>query len=220
MTAGAGRPIRVLIADDHLVVREGLRTILGTEDEFACVGEATNGREAVQRCGELRPDVVLMDLRMPVMNGLEAIAAIKRAWPEVAVVILTTYDDDENIVRGLQAGACGYLLKEADRGALFGAIRAAARGEALLSAVVAAKAFARLDVPRPEAKEARGPLSERETEVLRFVALGFRNKEIAARLQLSERTVKAYVAGVFNKLGVDSRAEAVAVATREGLLRQ
>ncbi|MCL4464864.1 MAG: response regulator transcription factor [Chloroflexi bacterium] len=216
----AARTVRVLIADDHFVVREGLRTILGTEDDLECVGEAANGQEAIDRCAELRPDVVLMDLRMPVLPGLEAIAEIKRRWPEVAVVILTTYDDDENIVRGLRAGACGYLLKETGREALFGAIRAAARGESTLPAAVAAKVFAHLASPRAADEAAHGALSEREAAVLRLVAQGLRNKEIAVRLGLSERTIKAYVTGVFNKLGVDSRAEATAVAMREGLLRK
>jgi NarL family two-component system response regulator YdfI len=208
----------VLVADDHFVVREGLRTILSVEEDITVVGEAADGSEAVARCAELLPDVVLMDLRMPNMGGTEAIAAIKSAHPRIQVVILTTYDDDEHIVRGLRAGACGYLLKDSGRTALFEAIRAASRGESFLTSAVAAKVFARLPEPDTAAREDRGALSDREREVLRLVAQGLRNKEIAVRLKLSERTVKAYVTGVFNKLGVDSRAQAIAVAMREGLL--
>ncbi len=208
-------PVRVLIADDHLVVREGLRAILETASGLMLVGEAADGAEAVRLAGELSPDVVLMDLRMPGVDGIEAIRRIKARHPAIEIVILTTYDDDEYIVRGLRAGARGYLLKDSGRQVLFEAIRAAARGESLLPPAVIEKVVAHLVEPRPVEV---GGLSEREREVLALLAEGAANKEIAARLYITERTVKAHVANIFNKLGVNSRAEAVAVALRKGLL--
>jgi NarL family two-component system response regulator YdfI len=207
--------IRVLIADDHMVVREGLQTVLEVAGDIEPVGAAADGAEAVRMAGELSPDVVLMDLRMPGMDGIEAIQHIKSHYPAVEVVILTTYDDDEYIVQGLRAGARGYLLKDTSRQALFDAIRAAARGESLLPSAVVDKVVAHLAEPRPTPT---GELSEREQEVLALLAQGASNREIALRLHISERTVKAHVAGIFNKLGVNSRAEAVAVAMRQGLL--
>jgi NarL family two-component system response regulator YdfI len=207
--------IRVLIADDHLVVREGLRTILEVAGDIDLVGEATDGTEAVRLAGELAPDVVLMDLRMPNMDGIEAIRQIKARYPDLEVVILTTYDDDQDIVQGLRAGARGYLLKDSGREALFDAIRAAARGESLLPSAVIDKVVAHLTDPRAVRTES---LSDREQEVLNFLAQGAANKEIAHHLHITERTVKAHVTSIFNKLGVNSRAEAVAVAMRHGFL--
>jgi NarL family two-component system response regulator YdfI len=208
--------IRVLIADDHLVVREGLRTILEVAGDIEPAGEATDGAEAVRLAAELAPDVVLMDLRMPNVDGLAAIRQIKARQPEIQIVILTTYDDDEKIVQGLQAGALGYLLKDCGRQALFDTIRAAARGESLLPSAVVEKVVAHLVTPRPAPEP--GLLSDRERQVLERIAQGAANKEIARQLQISERTVKAHATSIFNKLGVSSRAEAVAVALRQGLL--
>jgi NarL family two-component system response regulator YdfI len=214
-------PIRVLIADDHEVVREGLRLILEAEEDFEVVGEAGDGAEAVRKVDELRPQVVLMDLRMPVMGGIEAIERIRARWPAVAVVILTTYNEDELMRRGLMAGARGYLLKDTKRTALFDSLRAAARGDALLSPELLARVLAPSSAPVP-ASPAPGPgplaLTEREREVLGGVARGERSKEIAAHLHITERTVKAHLASIYNKLGVDSRAAAVAVAAQRGLL--
>lgn len=214
--------IRVLIADDHLIVREGLRLILETADGMELVGEACNGIEAVDLAGKLQPDVVLMDLRMPGMDGLEAIEQIRARWPQIAVVILTTYNEDDLMMRGLRAGARGYLLKDAGREALFNAIRAAARGETLLKPEI----IERLLAYAPKSVSAAAPavrsgmeLSARELEVLAGIAQGERNKEIALRLGITERTVKAHLASVFNKLGVDSRAAAVSTALQRGLLR-
>jgi NarL family two-component system response regulator YdfI len=207
--------LRVLIADDHLVVREGLAAILEAAGDMTLVGEAADGAEAVRLAGELSPDVVLMDLRMPEVDGIEAIRRIKARYPGVEIVILTTYDDDEYIVQGLRAGARGYLLKDAGRKALFEAIRAAARGESLLPPAVLEKVVAHLAEPGPVEG---GTLSARERQVLALVGQGATNKEIAARLHIAERTVKAHVTSIFNKLGVNSRAEAVAVAMRGGLL--
>ncbi len=208
-------PIRILIADDHLIVREGLRLILETEDGFALVGEASDGAEAVRLAAELQPDVVLMDLRMPGMDGLTAIERLRATQPQIAVVILTTYNEDDLMMRGLRAGARGYLLKDTGREALFNAIRAAARGETLLRPEVLAKVLAHAEPP-PSA----GPLTltDREREVLEAVARGERSKEIAARLGVTERTVKAHLTSIYNKLGVDSRAAAIAAAVQRGWL--
>jgi NarL family two-component system response regulator YdfI len=207
--------IRILIADDHLVVREGLEAILDTTPDLELVGEAKDGHEAVELAGKLLPDVVLMDLRMPRMDGIEAIRQIKAQYPQVEIVILTTYDEDDYIVKGLQAGARGYLLKDSGRQALFDAIRAAARGESLLTSAVIDKVVAHLGGTKSSQPS---PLSEREMEVLGLMAQGQANKEIAHQLSISERTVKAHVTSILNKLGVNSRTEAVAVALRQGLL--
>jgi NarL family two-component system response regulator YdfI len=215
---GKGVPIRILVADDHSLVREGLRLILETEPEFELVGEAADGKEAVRLAAERTPDVILMDLRMPVMDGLTAVGLIRAQTPESAIVILTTFNEDDLMRRGLRAGARGYLLKDTDRETLFRTIRAAARGETLLSPDVLARLLA---APEPGAGGAKGPvalLSAREREVLAGVAHGERSKEIAARLGITERTVKAHLASIYNKLGVDSRAAAIAVAARAGLL--
>jgi NarL family two-component system response regulator YdfI len=207
--------IRVLIADDHMVVREGLRAILDTAADLLAVGEAADGAEAVRLVAEVAPDVVLMDLRMPGMDGIEAIGRIKARHPDVQVVILTTYDDDDYIVRGLRAGARGYLLKDTGRNVLLETIRAAARGESLLPSEVVDKVVAHLERPR-EVESAI--LSRREGQVLALIAAGAANKEIARELGIAERTAKAHVTSIFNKLGASSRAEAVAIALRSGLL--
>lgn len=208
-------PLRILIADDHLIVREGLRMILETTDDLQLVGEAADGAEALRLCQELNPDVVLMDLRMPSMDGLTAIEELTRVQPEIAVVILTTFNEDDLMRRGLKAGAKGYLLKDTDRRTLFDTIRAAARGETLLKPEILARLLA---APSGQAAVAGALLTERELEVLKAVAQGERSKEIAFRLGISERTVKAHLAGIYNKLGVDSRAAAIAVAAQKGLI--
>jgi NarL family two-component system response regulator YdfI len=207
--------IRVLIADDHMVVREGLRAILDAAPDLLPVGEATDGAEAVRLVQETMPDVVLMDLRMPGMDGIEAIRQIKARYPDVQVVILTTYDDDDYIVRGLRAGARGYLLKDTGRRVLFEAIRAVARGESLLPSGVIDRVVAHLQGPQPAELDT---LSKREGQVMALLAQGATNKEIALQLSISERTVKAHVTSIFNKLGAGSRAEAVSIALRSGLL--
>jgi len=207
--------IRVLIADDHDVVRDGLKLILETEEDFEVVGEAGDGAKAVQLTEELQPDVILMDLRMPGMDGLQAIEKVHAQWPKIAVVILTTYNEDDLMVRGLRAGARGYLLKDTNRQTLFDSLRAAARGEALFLPEVIARV---LNQPSAEKRGGDSVLTERELEVLRAASRGERSKEIALHLGISERTVKAHLDSVYNKLGVDSRAAAVATAIERGLL--
>jgi two-component system, NarL family, response regulator YdfI len=212
--------IKILIADDHLIIRQGLRLILETEDDFELVAEASDGVEALSLCKTLHPDVVLMDLRMPNMDGLTAIERLRAELPETAVVILTTFNEDELMFRGLQAGARGYLLKDTDRSTLFDTIRAAARGETLLKPEIMARVLA-LTSPLlttvPQSSEPAN-LTDRELEVLQAVARGERSKEIAIQLGISERTVKAHLASIYSKLGVDSRAAATAVAAQMGLL--
>ena len=215
--------INILLADDHLVVREGLRLILGMEEDLQVVGEAENGETAVRLAGELQPDVVLMDLRMPGMGGLEAIEHILAQWPDMAIVILTTYNEDDLMIRGLGAGARGFLLKDTGRETLFNTIRAAARGETLLQPDVLARVMAHTtrtaEPPAPQSAEYE-KLTERELQVLTAVARGDRNKEIALQLGISERTVKAHLTNIYNKLGVDSRAAAVSVAMQRNLLQE
>ncbi len=210
--------IRVLIADDHLIVREGLRMVLQGRADFQVVAEAANGMEAVRLAEETQPDVILMDLRMPGLDGLGAIQQIKARWPQMAVVILTTYNEDDLMRRGLSAGAQSYLLKDTDRETLFNTLYAAARGETLLRPDIMARLLPTADSkPAPKSRYS-STLSQRELEVLSDVASGARNKEIAAQLGLSERTVKAHLDSIFNKLGVDSRTAAVALAIQYGIL--
>jgi NarL family two-component system response regulator YdfI len=210
-------PIRILVADDHLIIRQGLRLILETQEGFEMVGEAADGAEAVHLCAELHPQVVLMDLRMPGIDGLTAIERLRSEQPGVAVVILTTFNEDDLMMRGLRLGAKGYLLKDTDRETLFNTIRAASRGETLLKPEIMARVLAHGQETGSAVSEPAG-LTERELEVLRGVAQGERSKEIAFRLGITERTVKAHLASIYNRLGVDSRAAAIAVAAQKGIL--
>jgi DNA-binding NarL/FixJ family response regulator len=206
-------PIRLLIADDHPVVRDGLRAMLATQPDMELVGEAATGTEAVAHARALRPDVVLMDLQMPKLDGPAAIAALREQAPDVRVLVLTTYGTDADITRAVDAGATGYLLKDAPREQLFGAIRAAARGEAVLSPSVATRVLGRMRAPAEEA------LSPRELEILQAVARGLSNKQIGRRLYVSEATVKTHLLRIFAKLGVDDRTAAVTVALERGIIR-
>jgi len=221
---GEQQSIRVVVVDDHQVVREGLRMMLEILGEgFSLVGEAPDGISAIRVVEEIQPDVVLMDLRMPGMDGLEAIKRIHSEWPLVAIVILTTYNEDEWLLKGLRAGACGYLLKDASSETLFHAIRSAARGQTLLQPDVLARLLSHTSPkpPRSGSEFARSiELTEREREVLAAVAQGERSKEIAVRLGISLRTVGAHLTSIYTKLGVDSRASAVATAIAHGLLQQ
>ena len=206
-------PIRVLIVDDHSVVRKGLRTFLGLDPDFEIIGEASDGQEAVQLAHELKPDVVLMDLLMPKMDGITAIGHIRRDLPDTEVIALTSVLEDAKVVGAVRAGAIGYLLKDTEADELCRAIKAAAAGQVQLSPQAAATLMR--EVRAPESPE---PLSERENDVLRLLAQGNSNKEIAQALTLSEKTVKTHVSNILGKLGVPSRTQAALYAVRIGLV--
>jgi DNA-binding NarL/FixJ family response regulator len=206
-------PVRLLIADDHPIVRAGFEGMLAEKPDLEVVGEAGNGEEAVRLADQLRPDVVLMDLRMPEVDGVEAIGRIKEEHPHVHILVLTTYDSDADILRAIEAGATGYLLKDTPREELFRAIRAAARGEPVLAPSVTARLMQRAKTPSQAA------LSGREIEVLELVARGKSNRELAKDLHLSEATVKSHLIHIFDKLGVTDRTAAVTVALERGILR-
>ncbi|GAA3835862.1 response regulator transcription factor [Sphaerisporangium flaviroseum] len=204
--------IHVLIVDDHPVVREGLRGMLEADPGIAVAGEAGSGDEAVARARELGPDVILMDLRMPGGDGVGAIARILADRPASRVVVLTTYETDQDIVRAVEAGAAGYLLKDTSRADLVAAVFAAARGETVLSPSVATKLVTRMRAPAVES------LSKRETEVLALVARGLTNAEVGRELFISETTVKTHLLRIFGKLGVSDRTAAVTTALARGIL--
>jgi DNA-binding NarL/FixJ family response regulator len=208
-----GRPIRLLVVDDHPVVRDGLTGMLRGDPDFAVVGEAGDGVEAIERARELEPDVILMDLRMPRMSGVSAIARLAQERIAARVLVLTTYDTDSDVLPAIEAGATGYLLKDAPRAERLRAVRAAARGESVLSPGVAARLLGQVRSPSDE------PLSARELEVLELVARGATNREAAAQLFISEATVKTHLVHVYAKLGVNDRAAAVTAAFDRGLLQ-
>jgi two-component system, NarL family, response regulator YdfI len=220
--------IRVVVVDDHPIVREGIRLMLATSDDLVLVGDATDGAMALRIIEELQPHVVLLDMRMPGMSGLEVLESLRKTWPQIAVLILTTYDEDELILGGFQAGASGYLLKEGSLETLFHAIRAAARGEVVMQPEIMARVLAHTTsspdalspAPNPSPTPLLGSLelTKREQEVLAGVARGERSKEIARHLGITERTVRAYLTNIYTKLNVDSRSSAVAVALEHGLL--
>jgi len=202
--------IKILLADDHPVVRDGLRGMLASEADFEVVGEAASGAEAVRLTERERPAVVLMDLQMPEMDGATATAEITARFPETRVLVLTTYDTDADILRAVEAGATGYLLKDTPRERLFPAIQAAARGETVLAPAVATRLVSRMRRPAEDA------LTAREVEVLELVARGSSNADIAASLFISEATVKTHLLNIYGKLGVSDRASAVAEAYKRG----
>lgn len=206
------QPIRLLIVDDHPVVRDGLRGMFAGAPEFEVVGEARNGREAVERAESLRADVVLMDLRMPEMGGVEAIQQLRKTAPAVNVLVLTTYDTDDDVLPAIEAGAIGYLLKDAPREELMRAVRAAFQGDAVLAPSVARRLLGQVRKPAQE------ELSERELDVLRLIAGGSTNREAAAQLFISESTVKTHLLHIYEKLGVRDRAAAVSEAYKRHLL--
>jgi DNA-binding NarL/FixJ family response regulator len=215
-------PIRILLVDDQALFREGLRTLLSLQPDLEVVGEAGNGEEALRLAARLRPDVILMDLQMPVLDGVESTRRLRAAHPECRVIVLTTFDDDEYVFEGLRAGAIGYLLKDTPSARLLEAIRAAARGESFLQPSIAAKVvaeFSRLaDQAPPRPQPLADPLSEREVEVLRLLASGASNREIAAALVITEGTVKNHVTNILSKLGVSDRTQAALKARELGLL--
>jgi len=205
--------IKILMADDHPVVRAGIRGMLETQPEFQVVAEAENGREAFEQIGKLKPDVVLMDLRMPEMDGVEAITKIKGKYPDVNILVLTTYDTDADIVRAVEAGATGYLLKDAPREELFRAVRGTAKGETVLAPVVAARLMGKV---RDHGEQA---LSAREIDVLMLVARGASNQDVAEKLHVSTATVKSHLIQIYQKLGVSDRTAAVTTAIERGIIR-
>lgn len=205
--------IRILICDDHPVVRSGLRGMIQSQPDLEVVAEAADGSEAVTLANRLRPDVVLMDLQMPGMDGVRATAGIKEKHPDIHVLILTTYDTDADILRALEMGATGFLLKDEREDRLFDAIREVARGKSPLAPGVASRLVERLR------ENAESHLSEREIEILRLVAQGSSNKEIARELHISDSTVKAHLLHIFDKLGVTDRTAAVTTALRRGIIR-
>ena len=206
-------PIRIVIADDHPIVRSGLLGLLASQSDFEVVGEASNGREAVDVVRRTRPDVVLTDLRMPELDGVGAIREMCAAQPSLKVLVLTTYDTDADILRAVEAGATGYLLKETPREELFGAVRATALGKSVLSPSVASRLVGRARDPGEKS------LSAREIEVLMLVARGTSNKLIARELEIGETTVKTHLLHIFAKLGVDDRTAAVTTAVERGIIR-
>jgi len=213
-------PITVVLADDHSVLREGMRSLLEQERDITVVGEAGNGHEAVAAVRALEPDIVLMDVVMPRLNGIEATKQIKRTNPTTAVLILSAYDDDRYVLGLLDAGAAGYLLKNATGQEVIQSIRSVHAGEAVLHPAVAARLLSRAarSSPRPMPMDSEEPLTRRELEVLQLAAKGHSNKEIASDLVLSVPTVKAHLVNIFNKLGVGSRTEAVLYGLRMGWL--
>jgi DNA-binding NarL/FixJ family response regulator len=214
--------VRVLIADDQALFREGLRTLLSTRPEIEVVGEAANGAEALAEVERLQPGVVLMDLRMPVMDGIVATTVMRERWPSIPVLVLTTFDDDASLFGALRAGAAGYLLKDVSSDTLVAAVTAAARGEAFLQSTVTGRvvaAFARLmESGGPRAEALVMPLSPREREILALLGTGASNKEIADRLCLAEGTVKNHVTNILTKLDVRDRTQAAIRARQLGLV--
>ena len=213
--------IRILLVDDQALFREGLHTLLSVHADLEVVGEANNGQEAVQKTAELNPDVILMDLRMPILNGVAATRRITAQHPDVRVIVLTTFDDDEDIFEGLRAGAIGYLLKDVPSPKLVEAIRAAARGESFLQPSVAAKVvaeFTRMTTHSPPPQPLVEPLSGRELEILQLVGTGASNKEVAAQLFITAGTVKNHMSNILGKLGVRDRTQAALKARELGLI--
>ena len=210
-------PIRVLIADDHPLFRDGVRVLLDSLPEVEVTGEAGNGEEAVSQAATLQPDVILMDLQMPGMNGIEATRHILQVNPKAGVIVLTMFEDDDSLLAALRAGARGYVLKGADQTELLHAIQAGARGEALFGPVIAQRLTNFFADPHLATPEPFPDLTEREREILNLMAQGYNNSEIAEKLVLSQKTIRNHVSNIFSKLQVADRAQAIVRARRAGL---
>lgn len=214
--------IRILLADDQVLFREALATLLASQDDFLVVAEATNGQEAVDMVEQSNPEIILMDLRMPVMSGVDAIKKIHPAYPDIKIIMLTTFDEDESLFEGLKAGAIGFLLKDMNSEQLFSSIRQAANGEYTLAQSAMAKIIARIsraDTNRKNMLDAPiESLSQREIEVLSLVAIGLSNKEIAAKLVITEGTAKNHISSILAKLNARDRLQAVIKAKEFGIL--
>jgi two-component system, NarL family, response regulator LiaR len=211
---------RILIADDHAMLREGMRNLFEKESDFRLVGEATDGAEAIGKAAELKPDIVIMDVVMPGINGVEATRQIKKASPNTAVLTLTAYSDIRYIIGLLEAGACGYLLKSSPGKDVVRAIRAVRSGESVLDSEVTRKLVQRLAnlSKSPDDKDTGGQLTSRETEILKWAAHGLSNKELSEKLFISLRTVKAHLTNIFNKLGCASRTDAIIKGLKQGYI--
>jgi DNA-binding NarL/FixJ family response regulator len=216
------KQIRILIADDQTLMRDGLKTILDLEDDIEVVGLAENGLQAYETAGVLQPDVVLMDIRMPVMDGVESTRLIKRDYPGIAVIILTTFNDDDYIIQALSNGASGYILKDIPGDRLIDAVRDGVKGNLIMPAQVAAKIAARLSLfsdSKRDANISRQAFSDREREIISLLVKGFNNKQIATSLYITEGTVKNYISTIYSKIGISDRAKAV-VYLKEAIEKQ
>jgi two-component system, NarL family, response regulator LiaR len=211
--------IRILLADDHPIVREGLRALLETQSDFDVIAECVNGEEALRLNAALHPDMLLLDLEMPVLDGVETIRRLRQTSHIPRIIVFTAFDNDERIIHAIQSGADGYLLKEAPREEIFKAIRVTMEGGSLLQPIVASKLLRHVGRPSQQSNAVSvDELTERELEVLRLLAQGMPNKEIAAQLVISERTAKFHVSSIMGKLGATNRTEAVALAAQRGLI--
>ena len=211
--------IRVLIVDDHTLFRQGIRQMLRMEDDIEVVGEAATGREALVRARALMPDVILMDVKMPDMDGVEATRILHREMPHAGILFCSMYEDDEFVFAGLRAGGRGYILKESDTETMLRAIRAVARGEALLDALIANKVLRQFGAGSPAIASLCDDLTEREQQVLALIGKGHTNGEIADLLVISEKTVKNHISNIFSKLHIRDRTQAVLYAIRKGLVK-
>lgn len=212
-------PTRILIVDDHTMVRDGLSSMLQRQPDFEVVGEASNGKEGVEQAERLRPDLILMDLRMPEMDGVEAMRKIRIHQPEVDFLVLTTFDTDEYIFDAVEVGAKGFLLKDTSRDELFNAVRTISNGNSYFQPDIASRLADQFAVLRKGGGHVTDALSEREREVLNLIAQGKANKEVASELSLSESTVKSHVSNIFSKLGVNDRTGAVTTAIQKGIIK-
>jgi DNA-binding NarL/FixJ family response regulator len=215
---GKGNSIRIVVADDHPIVREGLAAVLGTQADFSVVGQVGNGADVVAKVTELQPDVLLLDLEMPDMDGVEALRQLREVHVPVRVIVFTAYDTDERILGAVRAGAQGYLLKGVPREEVFQAIRVVYAGNSLLQPIVASRLLRQVSQTGAPGADGARALTARELDVLRLLMRGLQNKEIAHELVVTERTVKFHVSSILMKLGAGNRTEAVAIATKQGII--